>query len=72
MGIETSTEIQGAARKVVEENRKLRAMLLIRGVPEIGIAAALTTEAQVFHEHTSAVPTLMSMLDVQDAYVDPK
>ena len=55
MGIGASTEIQSAARKVLEENKRLRAMLRTRGVPEREIVAAL--------EQASAVPTLMSMLE---------
>lgn len=55
MGIGASTEIQSAARKVLEENKRLRAMLRTRGVPDREIAAAL--------EEASAVPTLMSMLE---------
>lgn len=55
MGIGASTEIQSAARKVLEENKRLRAMLRTRGVPEREIAAAL--------EQASAAPTLMSMLE---------
>ncbi|KAF2271353.1 uncharacterized protein EI97DRAFT_286063 [Westerdykella ornata] len=55
MGIGASAEIQSAARRVLEENRRLRAMLRTRGVPEREIAAAL--------DQTSAAPVLQSMLD---------
>ncbi|KAF2020091.1 hypothetical protein BU24DRAFT_459705 [Aaosphaeria arxii CBS 175.79] len=61
MGVEASTEIQSAARKVLEENRRLRAMLRTRGVPEIEIVAALGHDKSF--ENASAATTLMSALE---------
>jgi hypothetical protein len=57
MGIEASTEIQMAARRVLEENKRLRAILRARGVSENEIDATL--------EQPSAAPALMSMLERQ-------
>jgi hypothetical protein len=62
MGVEASTEIQSAARRVLEENRRLRAILRSRGVPEAEIAAALRSYDRPI-DHTSAAPTLNTMLE---------
>lgn len=62
MGVGASTEIQSAARKVLEENRKLRAILRARGVPEAEISAALALSDRP-HEEQSAAPALMALLE---------
>ena len=67
MGVEASAEIQSAARKVLEENRRLRAMLRTRGVPEAEIAAALGINDKTLEQGSSA-PVLMTMLDRRWAY----
>jgi hypothetical protein len=53
-GSEASVEVQNAARKVLEENRTLRAMLRAKGVPDQEITAAVN--------QSSAAPVLRSML----------
>jgi hypothetical protein len=55
MGIGASTEIQYAARRVLEENKQLRALLRARGVAEPEIAAALG--------HAPAAPALTTLLE---------
>ncbi|KAF2467678.1 uncharacterized protein BDR25DRAFT_291654 [Lindgomyces ingoldianus] len=62
MGVEASAEIQSAARKVLEENRKLRALLLERGVPEADIAAVMGTNDRSL-EQASAASNLVTMLN---------
>ncbi|PSN62309.1 hypothetical protein BS50DRAFT_578125 [Corynespora cassiicola Philippines] len=61
MGIEASAEIQSAARKVLEENKRLRALLYERGVPEAEIIAVMGGERAI--DHVSAASSLTSMLD---------
>ncbi|KAF1993669.1 hypothetical protein P154DRAFT_527606 [Amniculicola lignicola CBS 123094] len=61
-GIEASAEIQSAARRVLEENKKLRALLRERGVPETEVISVLGTSESSF-EHASAAPILNTMLD---------
>ncbi|KAF2871721.1 hypothetical protein BDV95DRAFT_47464 [Massariosphaeria phaeospora] len=63
MGIEASSEIQSAARKVLEENRKLRALLRERGVLDTEIAAVVGGPNDKPYEHVSAAPALNTMLD---------
>jgi hypothetical protein len=62
MGIAASTEIQGAARKVLEENKKLRMLLIERGVPESEIAAALGANDKSLEEAstTAKLATVLS------------
>ncbi|KAF2728300.1 hypothetical protein EJ04DRAFT_528751 [Polyplosphaeria fusca] len=62
MGVEASAEIQSAARKVLEENRKLRALLRDRGVTEAEITA-VTGSNQRSLDNVSAAPSLNSMLE---------
>ncbi|KAF2790442.1 hypothetical protein K505DRAFT_364716 [Melanomma pulvis-pyrius CBS 109.77] len=62
-GIEASAEIQSAARKVLEENKKLRALLRERGVPEAEIVAVMGGSNDKPFEHISAAPTLHNMLE---------
>ncbi|KAH7130394.1 hypothetical protein B0J11DRAFT_251260 [Dendryphion nanum] len=71
MGVEASAEIQGAARKVLEENRRLRAMLRTRGVPEVEISAALGFEDRTLEPPSSAAPALMSALERKWTYNGP-
>ncbi|KAF2268845.1 hypothetical protein CC78DRAFT_529818 [Lojkania enalia] len=62
MGIEASAEIQSAARKVLDENRKLRALLRERGVSEAEIATVMGTGDRSL-ECGSAAAALNTMLD---------
>jgi hypothetical protein len=63
VGIEASSEIQTAARRVVDENRKLRLLLHGRGVSEAEVMIALGGPADTTYDQISAVPTLTAMLD---------
>lgn len=63
IGIEASSEIQYAARKVLEENRKLRSLLHGRGVSEAEIIAALESTSDRHYKHTSAATRLHAMLE---------
>ncbi|KAJ4983160.1 hypothetical protein SVAN01_11344 [Stagonosporopsis vannaccii] len=63
LGIEASTEIQSAARKVLDENRKLRSLLLERGVPEADIVTALGGSGEKSLEQVSSTPALHSVLE---------
>jgi hypothetical protein len=63
VGIEASSEIQTAARKVVDENRKLRLLLHERGVPEAEIVSALGGPSDRAYDQISAAPTLNAMLE---------
>jgi hypothetical protein len=62
-GIETSAEIQGAARKVLDENKKLRSLLLAHGVSGAEIVAALGGPADNSVEQVSSVPALTTVLE---------
>ncbi|KAF2659149.1 hypothetical protein K491DRAFT_216333 [Lophiostoma macrostomum CBS 122681] len=62
MGVEASAEMQSAARRVLEENRRLRTMLRARGVPEAEISAALGANDRSL-EQASAARALTSLLD---------
>ena len=63
IGIEASTEIQSAARKVLDENRKLRLLLLERGVPEADIVTALGGSVDKSFEQISSTPVLHGVLE---------
>jgi hypothetical protein len=63
VGIEASSEIQTAARKVVDENKKLRLLLHERGVSEAEIVLALGEPSDRAYDQTSAAPTLNAMLE---------
>jgi hypothetical protein len=63
VGIEASSEIQSAARKVVDENRTLRSLLHKRGVSEAEIVMALGGPSDRSYDLISAVPSLSAMLD---------
>lgn len=63
VGIEASSEIQTAARKVIDENRTLRSLLHQRGVSESEIVVALGGLPDRSLDHISAVPTLNTMLE---------
>lgn len=62
-GVEASSEIQTAARRVLEENRKLRALLQRRGISEPELVAALGGPSDRTYEQTSAATSLNAMLD---------
>jgi hypothetical protein len=61
MGVEASAEIQSAARRVLEENKRLRALLRERGVSESEITAVMGATDRIT-DYGSAAPTLDSML----------
>lgn len=63
VGIEASSEIQTAARRVLDENRKLRGLLYERGVPEPDIVAALGGHPDRTYDQVSAGPMLNAMLE---------
>ncbi|KAF2032493.1 hypothetical protein EK21DRAFT_109871 [Setomelanomma holmii] len=63
VGIEASSEIQSAARKVLDENRKLRSLLYERGVSEPEVVVALGGPADRSYEQISVAPALNAMLD---------
>ncbi|KAF2690475.1 hypothetical protein K458DRAFT_399780 [Lentithecium fluviatile CBS 122367] len=71
MGIEASTEIQSAARRVLDENRKLRTLLHERGVSDTEIVIALGGPADRPYEHISAVSSLSAMLDRRNTCTIP-
>ncbi|KAK5241138.1 hypothetical protein LTR16_009720, partial [Cryomyces antarcticus] len=48
VGVEASTEIQAAARRVLEENRRLRGLLRIKGVGENEIEMAVAANDDTF------------------------
>ncbi|KAJ4313161.1 hypothetical protein N0V94_007090 [Neodidymelliopsis sp. IMI 364377] len=63
VGIEASAEIQSAARRVLEENKKLRSLLLERGVSDADIVAALGGPTDKCYEQISSATGLNSVLD---------
>ncbi|CAG5163622.1 uncharacterized protein ALTATR162_LOCUS6508 [Alternaria atra] len=63
IGIEASSEIQSAARRVLDENRKLRSLLHERGVSESEIVAALEGMSDRRYEHDTAASRLHAMLE---------
>ncbi|KAF2845507.1 hypothetical protein T440DRAFT_511575 [Plenodomus tracheiphilus IPT5] len=63
VGIEASSEIQTAARRVLDENRKLRSLLYERGASEPEIVAALGGPPDRPYDQISATPTLNAMLE---------
>ncbi|KAF2129452.1 hypothetical protein P153DRAFT_385661 [Dothidotthia symphoricarpi CBS 119687] len=62
-GIEASSEIQSAARRVLDENKKLRALLYERGVSEQELVAALGGPPERSYDQISSAPTLNTMLE---------
>ncbi|CBX93644.1 hypothetical protein IAQ61_003535 [Plenodomus lingam] len=62
-GIEASSKIQSAARRVLDENRKLRSLLYERGASEPEIVAALGGPPDQPYEQISATPILNAMLE---------
>jgi len=71
-GIEASSEIQGAARKVAEENKKLRALLSQQGVREDSIEVYLQTSSTgvtamggQYESHSEAVQVLEQLLSTR-------
>ena len=65
IGIEASSEIQTAARTVLEENRKLKAILRDRGVSEPEIIAALESIPDQHNKQLSAASRLSAMLEAK-------
>lgn len=63
LGIEASTELQTAARKVLDENRKLRWLLTMRGVSEAEIAVVLGGSTDKPSDEISSAPALNTMLE---------
>jgi hypothetical protein len=63
MGIEASAEIQSAARRVLDENRKLRTLLHERGVSDSELVVAMGGPSDRSYDHTSAASCLNAMLD---------
>jgi hypothetical protein len=63
VGIEASAQIQSAARKVLDENKKLRLLLLERGVSEAEIVVALDGPTDKSYGQVSSAPALNSMLE---------
>ena len=63
IGIEASSEIQTAARRVLHENQKLRSLLHGRGVSESEILAALEDMSDRRYEHDTAASRLHAMLE---------
>ncbi|KAH6698105.1 hypothetical protein BKA61DRAFT_246220 [Leptodontidium sp. MPI-SDFR-AT-0119] len=71
-GIEASSEIQGAARKVAEENKRLRALLSQQGVKEDSIEVYLQTSSTgdtemggQYGSHSKAVQVLAQLLSTR-------
>ncbi|KAF1830990.1 hypothetical protein BDW02DRAFT_74773 [Decorospora gaudefroyi] len=63
IGIGASAEIQNAARKVVDENRKLRVLLYERGVSEPELVGVLAGSPDQPYDHISAASRLTAMLE---------
>ena len=63
VGIEASAEIQTAARKVLDENKKLRSLLLERCVFDADIVAALGGPTDKSFEQVSSTPALQNVLE---------
>lgn len=63
MGIEASAEIQGAARRVLDENRRLRALLHERGVSDTEILLAMGVPNDRPYDQMSASSSLGVMLE---------
>ncbi|KAF1966199.1 hypothetical protein BU23DRAFT_560516 [Bimuria novae-zelandiae CBS 107.79] len=63
MGIGVSAEIQSAARRVLEENRKLRGLLYERGVTDSDIVMAMDGVNDRSYDQISAAPALNAMLE---------
>ncbi|XPS76630.1 hypothetical protein M3J09_008678 [Ascochyta lentis] len=63
VGIEASAEIQSAARKVLDENKKLRSLLLDHGLSDADIVAALGGSTDNSYEQVSSAPALSNVLE---------
>ncbi|KAL5424448.1 hypothetical protein PMIN06_013052, partial [Paraphaeosphaeria minitans] len=63
VGIEASAEIQGAARKVLDENRRLRALLHERGVSDSDIVAAMGGLSDSSYDQFSVSAFLSALLE---------
>ena len=55
LGVEASAEIQAAARRVLEENKKLRALLLSKGVSEAEVDGYITGSSDWPHDDPPAI-----------------
>lgn len=62
MGIDASAEIQSAARKVLDENRRLRALLYERGVLDSEIVAAMGGPNDRSYDQLSVSASLSAIL----------
>jgi hypothetical protein len=60
VGIEASSEIQIAARRVVEENRKLRLLLHDRGVSEAEVMMTLGGPPDIAYDLDASTTTFSS------------
>ncbi|KAL5387066.1 hypothetical protein DPSP01_003678 [Paraphaeosphaeria sporulosa] len=63
VGIEASAEIQSAARKVLDENRRLRALLHDRGIPDSDIVAAMGGLNDRSYDQISSSASLSATLE---------
>lgn len=63
MGIEASAEIQSAARRVLDENRRLRALLHERGVSDAEIVVAVGGSGDRPYDQIATASSLSAMLD---------
>ncbi|CAI6342112.1 unnamed protein product [Periconia digitata] len=70
-GIEASAEIQNAARRVLEENRKLRLLLHEQGLTDAEIAVAMGGVNEQSYDGLAAVPALTTMLERRMVYSGP-
>jgi hypothetical protein len=71
VGIEASSEIQTAARRVLDENKKLRALLHERGVSESEIIIALEGSTDRAYDQTSGASALNTVLERRITYNTP-
>ena len=65
LGVEASSEIQSAARRVAEENKRLRALLRARGVGDAEVDEFLGRPTAEYPQFPSAVAALDAMLKVK-------
>lgn len=63
IGIEASSEIQSAARTVLEENRKLKAILRDQGMSEQEVSAVLENTPDQHSKQVPAASRLSAMLE---------
>lgn len=70
LGIEASAEIQSAARKVLEENKKLRSLLLECGMSDADIVAALGSSTDKAFDQISSTQALNRVLARRSASLE--